>query len=468
MSDTLARTNGVFNNSSTNYQPVGLLPKWFAKLLAQVWLVGLVFLFVSALNSQVVNMQMIDVGLGLLQSGQTSMAQEVFDKLTKPLGLGGVKVYAACGTPCPTIVLNLNEILNKALKQAVSALINSVMSALMGLFDKLMQAIEQAIRGFEGLADALGSFKAAIYMKAQDIFNSLNESASAFVDRVFPLQSEKYRASPELKALLENAVAARDLLVSANLSQQGVLVPVPNTPTRGQIEQLDQKIQQVVASGCRRPKLLGNGTERLLGVQCGAAITDGVTIANELAARDAAIGQVAKLAEKNILDQAPADCQGKGYLNITPASVDFSNGGSGSGFASASSFTSGTNFTTSMKVFVNTFDPKVLTPEECNNLDRGPATLAAAQAQANQSNNEFDFNSILEKFLQALTKFFTQLIEKVIGLITSAINNFLSKIPGGRYFSDALGNITNSIVPTIKNTLEQTANALFNINNPSS
>ncbi|NJL97143.1 hypothetical protein HC864_05045 [Candidatus Gracilibacteria bacterium] len=470
---------------------------WFDKFLAIIITFLTLVMFVGISGANHSSHREINASLGLLKRANNSKVGQSIKYLFTPVQANAQNGVVKIISDIPRIA---QQALEKALKQALSALIKSFINAIMKVFDQLLSAIEGWVGTIDGLKDAIGAFRQAIALKAYQVSECLIESSESVVSKIFGSDSSVAPTNnPQEKCngVFGSSTGSREANVLTNelssIRSQNLFSATEAENITGfadfsvipSQEEIKVKVENfavdaAVLSGCTddggsssldNDPILPVKDINLVKSVCNEEISNNITETNKTLANDI---QNKEKVQTQTFSQAPSECP-FGYVSGGIIEGLSSNSGAanaanniqsvGGGALSSDVESSLTAPEGAIKV-ADSFDLETLNNEECQNANRGPATLAATQASADQGGSEFDFNQVITAFVEAITQFVTNLINKVFNLLTQVISKFLSNAPGGEYLSQAISNIINPVSSAIQADIQAISdNIIKDINN---
>jgi hypothetical protein len=425
--------------------------KWFDKFMAGICVFCSLFLFTGIVFNHATEMRKLDGSIGLLHTPLSEAG-----KWAKKIFIDGVETNAQQavrtveGSVTNANVINLEAILNKALKQAAAALIKSFVNFIMNKFDELLKAFDAFAGVGDALRNAFGSFMAATTMWVDQQLETMGTSSEQIAVEIAPT------ASPEVQTALAGGVRSVALQQALNESVPANSEGLP-LASGDQVKANKQTLGNVAAQANQCGSVTKEQEVKFIIYPfINNACTFDSKAQAETAVNEKASEVAAKaLEKKGDIQKQSSNCQ-FGFLKFDSDPLPDSFASSSTFDANSSSF-SISSTGPKLKSFTEQFTPESLPPDDCYAYTTGQqdATLAVPQSQANQANNEFDVNAIINEFIQAITKFFTELIQKLVNVAISAINKFLGSIPGGQYLSNALTEIAGATTQYLNNMFSQ-------------
>lgn len=157
-----------------------ILPKWFRVLIASFCIFGVGILFFGANNSNTVNLREVDASIGLIRRPKSRNIIDSAKYFFRPVKTEAFVV--AIGADAPRII---EKIIRIAIAAAISAIIGFIVKKISGFFEDIIDKIGMWIGVSTGLKDSLGSFNAAIGMKAYQVSECLIESSDSVIRKMF-------------------------------------------------------------------------------------------------------------------------------------------------------------------------------------------------------------------------------------------------------------------------------------------
>jgi hypothetical protein len=494
---------------------------WFDRLLSAFILFLALFTVTGPGAANTAMIRQLDTSIGLIAS-KTPYVVKNFEKI---ITFGSINAEAA--TTVLNVLNNLSEtifrVIDIAWRKALSVLIKKFVDTIFGLFNKIIGAIESWIDTLGALKDTVKSFFGALAMKVYALQECLVNKSSEVVSSLFGFDAPKEKQSTQ-DACNQGSSGATDFSKNGDFNFDGAtygidpnislgdiqqisnslsnirvgnllnffsqqIIPgteekegpakdkgtntqsVSNIPTASQTEALINNTANTIAAAKQSsstsvannaPSQLGSGPGALSNLRPGQ-VTEAAKAKQEIKKVIAQDTAAAQIAQKNVVDAAPADCKFDNFISDTGSS-DTTFAPSTAFQITPDQFTVSSDFKISNATAVvgqaNSFDVNVLTAEQCKSAERISFTQTAAQAQQGQSgDNGFDIDSLIDGLTKTLTDMINNLISKVFNMLLSVVTKFLGSLPGGEFLSQAFSEAFNGVSTAVQNGVSE----IFNI-----